>query len=361
GPGGNIRLGALTSGSDVVGRHAWSAQATVEPSTSLWEGGAGWRYAGFGQPFVDIGGSQSWSRDRIVIDGEALGDLDERVRYGSFGLTFIRPRARTYGVLTLGTDVESRTFVPRREAIAALLREDLRDTRWSPGVRLAGSWSNTQHPALSISPEDGVTARVTLRNRWLPDASGATTRSAVASLAAYRSHPLPGPSHHVLAVRGALGWQDARTRSPFEIGGVSGGALELLPGLPVGGVARTFFVRGWAPSSLEGTRAAAASAEWRAPLAIIGRGVGHLPAFVQRTSLTIFADAAAAGCETEDLETAACRQAPASRQWLLGAGGEFVLDLAPIYDVPYRVRLGVAAPVSGTAPGGRSAGVYLTL
>src|SRR5690606_17586006 len=48
GPGGNIRLGALTSGSDVVGRHAWSAQATMEPSTSLWEGGAGWRYAGFG-------------------------------------------------------------------------------------------------------------------------------------------------------------------------------------------------------------------------------------------------------------------------------------------------------------------------
>lgn len=362
GPGGDVSVGALSSGSDVVGRHAWSAQLSVEPSTSLWEGGAGWRYAGFGQPFVDVGGSQSWTRDRIVQEGTLLGELDERVRYGSLGLTFIRPRVRSYGTLSIGADFESRRFVPRTEVLAGLLREDLHGTRNAPGVRLSSSWSNAQYPSLAISPEDGITAALTLRNRWLPDASGSTTRSAVARLAAFKSLPLPGPSHHVIAVRGALGWQDARTTSPFEIGGVSGGSVELLPGLPVGGAQRTFFVRGWAPATLEGTRAAAAAIEWRAPLAIIGSAIGHLPAFVQRASLSAFADAATAWCADADLGTAACRQAPVDAEWLMGAGAELLVDLAPLYDVPYRVRLGVATPVGGADRlEGRSAGVYLTL
>lgn len=361
GPGGGLMIGGLTSGSDVVGRHAWSAQATVEPSSSLWEGRAGWRYGGFGQPYLDLGASQHWSRDRIVVERGDLGNLDERVRYGSLGLTAIRPRARTYGVLSLAADLESRRFFPRTPELDELLRDDLRGTRNTPGVRLSASWTNTQRPALSISPEDGITVGLALRNRWLLDVPGGTTRSAVATLAAYRSLPFPGATHHVLALRGALGVQDVRTTSPFEIGGVSGGSLELLPGLAVGGSPRTFFVRGWAPASLEGTRAAAGSLEWRAPLAVVGRGVPHLPAFVQQASVTGFVDAAAAWCPAADAGAPACVRARASREWLVGAGGELVVDLAPIYDVPYRVRVGAATPVRGTAPGGRAPGVYLTL
>src|SRR5690606_20168339 len=110
---------------------------------------------------------------------------------------------------------------------------------------------------------------------------------------------------------------------------------------------RTFFVRGWEPASLEGTRAASGSVEWRAPLTVIGPGVGHLPAFLQRVSFTAFADAAAAWCGSGDLEKPVCRQAPAEREWLAGAGGEFVIDIAPVYDVLYRVRLGGAVPVAG--------------
>ncbi len=361
GPAGGVSLGAMSSGSDVVGRHAWSAQLAVEPSSSLVEGGAAWRYAGLGQPFLDVGGSQHWSRDRITQNGTAIGDLDERVRLGALGVSFVRPRARSYASVTLGADLESRLFVPRTSELADLLRPELRGVRNTPGVRLTTSWTNVQYPALAISPEEGISAGVTLRNRWLPDVPGGTTRSAVANLAVFRSLPLPGPSHHVLAVRGAAGWQDARSTSPFEIGGVSGGSIELLPGLPVGGARRTFFVRGWEPASLEGTRAASGSVEWRAPLTVIGRGVGHLPAFLQRVSFTAFADAAAAWCGSGDLEKPVCRQAPAEREWLAGAGGEFVIDIAPVYDVLYRVRLGGAVPVAGSVPGARAPGVYVVL
>lgn len=362
GPGGGLSIGALSSGSDVVGRHSWTANASVEPSTSLVEGAAAWRYSGLGQPFLDLGASQHWSRDRIVQNGQFIGDLDERVRYGALGFTFIRPRARTYASVILAADLESRLFEPSTMELADLLLPAVRGERTTPGLGLSASWTNVQYPTLAISPEDGLSAGLALRNRWLPNAiGGGTTRSAVATLAAFKSVPLGGQSHHVVAVRGAAGWQDARTTSPFEIGGVSGGSIELFPGLALGGSRRTFFVRGWEPASLEGTRAAAGSVEWRAPLAIIGRGVSHLPAFLQRVSLSAFADAATTWCDAGDLTMAACRFSLAEREWLVGAGGELVVDIAPVYDVLYRVRLGMAAPVAGTIPGARAPGVYMVL
>lgn len=362
GPAGNVSVGALTSGRDVVGRHMWTALLTVEPSSNLWEGAAAWRYAGLGQPFIDLGASQRYSRDRIILNDEVLGDLDERVRYASMGGTIVRPRARSGASLSLVADVESRLYLPRTQTLGDMLVPELHEVRTTPGVGLAASWTNTQLPSLAISPENGIAASASLRNRWLPDIlGGGTTRSAVVSLSAFRALPLPGPSHHVLAVRGAVGVQDAGTTSPFEIGGVSGGSIELLPGLPVGGARRTFFVRGWSPASFEGTRAASGSVEWRAPIAVVGRGVPHLPAFVQRLSFTGFFDAAAAWCAPGDMSRTACAWSSDTRQWLTGAGGELVLDLAPLYDVPYRFRLGAAFPVSGNVSGARAEGVYFTL
>src|SRR5690606_28297744 len=114
---------------------------------------------------------------------------------------------------------------------------------------------------------------------------------------AAKSLPLPGFARHVIAVRGAYGHGDHRTTTAFVAGGNSGSSIEVLPGLSFGDSRRDFFVRGFDPGAQIGVRAAAASAEYRAPLGLIGRGVKLLPTYAQKASLIAFADGAMAWCE----------------------------------------------------------------
>ena len=67
------------------------------------------------------------------------------------------------------------------------------------------------------------------------------------------------------------GW--AKTNASFEVGGVSGGTFQILPGYTVGEGRRSFPVRGFPAGALSGVRAVAASAEYRAPLSITHRSV----------------------------------------------------------------------------------------
>ncbi len=355
GAGGALAFGGLTSASDAVGRHAWSAQASVEPGTGFVDADASWRYGRFGLPLVDVIVAQFWDRDRFTFDDGEPGTLDEQTRRAYTGLTFFRPRFRTSSSLSVGAELQAARFVPRSARVEAALRDDLRGTRLTPGVRLAGRWSNVQTPALAVSPEDGLTTTATLRQRWLDRDGGPITRSAVGTVAAYRGLPIGGFANHVIAARAAGGWQDGRATSAFGAGGVDGGALDLLPGLPIGGGARPFGVRGFTPTSQEGTVAAAGTVEWRAPLAIIGRGLGRLPLFFDRSSLVAFGDVGSAWCTRGDLGEPACRASADGPRWMASTGGELVIEAAPIYDLAYRFRAGFAVPVreGGVTPPSR--------
>ena len=84
----------------------------------------------------------------------------------------------------------------------------------------------------------------------------------------------------------------------------------------------------------------AGTLEYRAPLALIHRGVWWLPAFLDRASLSVFGDAGTA----DDDELGAAID---TERLLVSVGGEIGLSLALQYDVSYFVRAGVAVPVRG--------------
>jgi hypothetical protein len=137
----------------------------------------------------------------------------------------------------------------------------------------------------------------------------------------------------------------------FSVGGVSATSVGLLPGVTLG-QRRTFGVRGFPAGALAGSRAATATAEYRAPLAYITRGHPFLPVFLDRASVAAFGEAGSAWDGASG----------ASPVWLASAGAELNVDLALFYDVGYRLRVGVAAPVRSREYGGAPpATVYVRL
>ena len=57
----------------------------------------------------------------------------------------------------------------------------------------------------------------------------------------------------------------------------------------------------------------------------------------------------------------ACERPGERDGWLASAGAELVVDLAVQYDVPYRVRIGAAAPYAAPRAISRGGAFYLTL
>ncbi|HEY9516158.1 MAG TPA: hypothetical protein VIQ74_10810, partial [Gemmatimonadaceae bacterium] len=99
---GGYSVGGFTSGSDVVGRHSYFAQGLFDPGDGEHAFDAGYRYAGLGQPLIDLGTSQYWDRNVLVDQNAAVvGDLVRRTRTLSLGLTVSRPRMRTNAAASL--------------------------------------------------------------------------------------------------------------------------------------------------------------------------------------------------------------------------------------------------------------------
>ncbi len=346
-------VGASTSARDVIGRHGYTADAFVGLETGLFEGTATYRYAGLGRPLLDLAVAQDWQRLTLRRrDGSVAGERRRRARTVRTAAVFQRPRVRTNVWASLGAELEQRLYTTDPAPLLTQLDDFFQEPRTVPAVQLSAGWSNTQRPSLSISPEDGVALSGTVRQRWLDGDVAPTTRSAVGALSGYRSLPwLPGFAHHVLAARLAGGWADDAATNEFQAGGVSGGVVELFPGVVVGEGQRTFGVRGVPAATLYGTRAAAGSVEYRAPLGAPGRGVARLPLFIDRASLVLFADAATAWCPASAAGRAACLGAPREARWLSSFGAELDVDIAVQYDVGYRGRLGVALPRRDDAAG----------
>ena len=352
-PGRGTRLGATTSGHDVVYRHLYDASVAIPTTGSFPTASLSYRYAGFRRPFVDLFASQDYTLERTLANGgttQVVGSLLRRVQFGSLAATFARPRVRTYRALSLGGAVEHRNFVSDpgeffKQIIDTVYTRDY----LFPSAFIGAQWSNLQRPGLSISPEDGVSFAITGRAR---SRSGMVRRalstSVVGTAAGYKSLDLPGFAHHVLALRLAGGFADRRSSSSFQVGGTSGSSIQLVPGYSVGEGRRTFGVRGFPSATVYGTRAAGGTLEYRAPLSLGGRGFGALPFFFDRASVTAFADAAVATCAVAPLFPGSCAPSPRIGRTIASAGGEVVLSAAILdWDSPQRVRVGFAVPVVG--------------
>ena len=374
---GALSLGAATNGVDVLGRHAYSGQLSANVETGDLEGGVAYRLRRWARPFIDLQATQQWEYQtlRVQRSGGVVEDrpLDRRTRQGGASLVFSRPRYRTSASLSVGALYETRAY---RSTLPALVdRADSLLGRAFPSVVLGGAWSNTRRPLRSISPEDGVALSFSTQQRWQDGASASrgVSRRAIGVARAYKSLDLPGFAHHVVALRVAGGAADRRSTTEFTAGGVSGSSAALLPGITVGDPSRTFGVRGFPAGTQRGLRAAAASLEYRVPVAVPARGVALLPVFLDRVSVSAFADAGSTWCPA-GIERAAqtlCRRlsggasdlrvSPASPRWLGSVGAELNLDAALQYDQGYRLRVGLAVPVAERARASARAAMYGTL
>ena len=333
---GATSIGGFTSASDIVGRHAWGAEGEWSPQDNEISGAAHWVWRGLGVPVVDVSATQSWDAFTVVDQNDVpVGDLLERSRDVSLGVTLERPRVRTYASLTVGGEYEWLRYTTD----PAPLVDGLNFTRGrTPSFRAAfasAGFSSVRRPPLAISLEDGIQLGGFARQRWLASESRPWSKEALGVLSMFKSVDLPGYAHHVLAARVAAGWSDGLAPEVFSVGGESGASVEILPGVRTG-TRRTFGVRGWSPASREGTRALSTSAEWRFPITLATRGAG--PLFLDRLSGALFADAGA-GWD------------PRPVAWIASVGAELALDIAWLYDDAYRFRLGAARPVAGAGRG----------
>ncbi len=363
----NVRYGASISSSDIVDRHFYAATYEREPTRGENTGSVVYRWAGFGQPLVDLAYRQTWDHTPLADSAQAVvGTLGRRRRFIGSQLTVIRQRVRTSALLAGSAELELRDFVTDPAPLLGALGSPLllRTLKY-PTFSLYAGWGNTRRPILALGPEDGISLAAQARWRWRTD-DAAATRSAtyIGSASAFRSLGfIAGPAHHVVALHGVVGMADDKTNTELQAGGTSGSSVELAPGVMVGDVRRTFQVRGFAPGAQRGIRALGGSAEYRAPLAMPNWGARFVPFFAQRVSATLFADAGAAWCPAGSARGVGCVRGPTTREWMASVGGELVMDAAVLnYDVPYRLRVGWARPVSGSAYAEKPDGaVYFSL
>jgi hypothetical protein len=358
---GQPRIGAETSAGDIIGRHAWDAAIQVPTDNSGITGGLAYSYAGLGLPVIDVFASQDWTKLGDVVDNtpqhNVLGAVRRRIDDAEVDASWLRARYRSAFALTAGGGVEQYHYVGVPDGTIQLIDSTgIFNERYYPRVLLGARYARTQAAPYSISPEDGFTIAATARERWRTDLASSTTLSAVAAATGYKSLNLPGFAHHVLALRAAAGWRDDRSNDYFDVGGTSGTPVSIIAGYTVGEGARDFGVRGFMPGSLIGTRALSGSVEYRLPLVMPGRGLGTLPFFLQRGSLTLFSDYGSAWCPgvltglvcTQSLDD---RFQLTQRNWIGSYGAELNLSAAVLsWDAPYRFRFGVAAPYHDDSP-----------
>ena len=358
---GSPRLGGETMAYDAIGRHAWRASIGVPTDNSGIVGGFAYSYAGLGLPIVDLSGSQDWTSVGEVTDRTAqrnvIGEIRRRIADVELDATWVRQRYRTALAFTAGTGVEHYYYAGVPEGTIALVdTSGFYDTRWYPRLLAGARYARTRSSPYSISPEDGFTIAATVRERWRTDVAQSHSTSIVGAGTVYKSLNLPGFSKHVAALRVAAGARDDRATGYLEVGGTSGTPVDIIAGYTVGEGRRDFYVRGFEPAALIGTRALAGSVEYRAPLVKPGRGLWILPMFVDRSSITLFADAGSAWCPypmsglvcTPALDA---RFGLTQRRWLASYGAELNVNAAVLsWDAPYRFRFGLAHPVRDESP-----------
>ena len=361
GGNGETRLGASTSAEDVVGRHAYVAEAWAG-SRGIEQGGAFYyEWAGLANPLLDLGVEQNWDALGAITDagGARVGTLRRRMRTASASLLWRRVRTRNSLALRLGAELESRDYAADSRALLARLPSFYQRTRELPAILATISGANTQHPSRSMSPEDGFGAHLSAARHWESRVRASGYTRLTGAVTAYKSLDLPGYSHHVVAIRAAGGWTDARDGTELTVGGSSGDEVAIAT-TSLGG-RREFPVRGYVAGSLGGTRVVAGSAEYRMPAFRPSKGVRFLPVFIDRTSVSVFSDAAAAWCPEALVAAARCGSASRPGRPLVSAGAELLAQTAFPYDAPLLLRLGYAAPVGRVPTATSDRGVYLSL
>jgi len=327
-------VGAATAGIDAVGRYSYLVQGLVSGSPLRGQGALFLISNALGSPTLDFSISNDWS---LVGTDTAGHVVSSERRDAAIGATVLDQHWWSFVSLRLGAEYQGRRYVSIPDTNLADICIGCTKRDRIGGVATLALGSAVRGP-LSVSLQDGVQASLLYRNRqeqgtdrWLSEARGRAS-------AYLRLGPRVGFAYPVLAVRGALGSLDGPIPDSLSVGGVSSGAVDVGFGQTIG-TFRTFPVRGYPAGTLHGRRAATFTAEYRVPLALVGRLLGHLPIGADKFAFSVFGDLGDTWNPGE----------PARLHRLRSVGLELVGDLTLSYDLPLRVRVGVAQPLTGTS------------
>ncbi|PYO27997.1 MAG: hypothetical protein DMD73_07180 [Gemmatimonadetes bacterium] len=337
GPTGQF-YGAFTAGTDAVGRFAYGADAYVSGRPFRAAGDFALVATGLGNPTLDLSGWASWA-DLLPPAGAPAVTLSELDEYAALGASLVGRRWRSVASVRLAAELERTSYAAIPDTALTPLCPACA-TRNLVGGSVTLTLSRLVLGALSVSPEQGVSWSVTYRRRDEPSATR-WSNELRSRLAWYvRAPGLGGFGHSVLAVRVAAGGSSGPLGTLFRVGGVApqGVSVYFAPSLSA---TRAYPIRGYPSGELAGERAAVGTIEYRAPLALVGRALGHLPLGVDKLWVNAFADAGDAW---------APGAAPRLTR-LRSTGLELAGDVALSYDFQLAVRLGVAQPLA-TAPSG---------
>ncbi|MDX1567767.1 MAG: hypothetical protein R3223_08190 [Longimicrobiales bacterium] len=375
-----FRVGASTSGSDLVGRHSYGARAGLTLGDGRFEGFGQYRYAGLGNPVLGSFVYQDWEAGPRFVTLESGGLQEsvvavERERGGGLTLGFLRRRFRD----ALGLTV-SGSWVRQHRAYLSSGGQGMGDLRESTvfqpavpdrdlvdvAVTLTGD--HTRHHPFSISLEDGVRGHLTLRKRWdvaLPDAYAdvpdrdGSFREVLGEVGLYKAFSGPGFANHVIAARISGGMADGPDALAFhfEVGGNRGGP-EPLGGLGLtGSDASAFPVRGFGEGVRFGRYAWSGSVEYRFPLWLIHQGFGAFPLHLDRMSGAVFLDAGNAWGPRIGTDPVLPFRNP-RRDAVTSAGAELSTVFLPLWTGDVDLRMGVAVPLQGFS-GSREPSLYV--
>lgn len=325
-------LGAATAGADAVGRHSYVAVGLIAPSPLRAQGTLAVVTHVLGDPTIDAVVSNDWSLVGVSSSGHAVS-VEERE--AALGATVLARRWRSSVALRVAAEYEGTRYTISPDTSLAAICSGCRRRDLVGGSATVSIGSVVAAP-LAVSLQDGATVSLRYRrreeqgsSRWLND-----VRARAALYA--RAGPRVGFAYPVLALRLAVGAVDGPLADRLSVGGVSSGASDVDFGIALG-TQRSFPVRGYRAGTLRGRRAAAVTAEYRVPLALLGRALGHLPLGADKFALAFFAELGDAWDVGE---------APRLHR-LRAAGVELVGDLTVSYDLPVRARVGVAQPATG--------------
>jgi hypothetical protein len=357
-------FGFWTLGADLVGRHAWDLGLSLHPGSGQTQGAVSYTYRGlpalrpFGlHPSVSVRADRDWGL--WFSDPATDRYIDEREDRVEAGVSLNRQRWRAASGLSFAGEAVRRSRHLYGFDDGARLANPDDDLL---GARVGAFYSRFVMPPFAISRENGVMLQLSARQRWdrnprtVTSPQGSTTfdggyREWNTRNTGYLALPLPGFARHVIAGRVSGLYRDGPGAGLSGAGGVSGGALGLgVPGLidDFGGVSRALPVRGFPENQRIGNRGWSASAEYRAPLAILATPLRPLPVFLDRLSAAAFVDAGHAWCDATAASrfTSACAFTDASATPLLGAGAEATV-LAAFWGMVIPVRFGAGVPLQG--------------
>jgi hypothetical protein len=325
-------FGVATAGVDAIGRYSYFVEGLVSGSPARAEGSFYLLDQAFGDPVLDLSASNDWSLTGIDSTGHVVSSEH---REAALGATVLAHEWRSFVSIRLAAEYEGRRYVSIPATNLAAICTGCIDHDRVGGSASLAIGSAVAAP-LAISLQDGATAALLFRRREEQGSDRWLNEVRVRGNLYRRLGPRVAFAYPVLAIRGAYGALDGPLPDVFGVGGVSSDGVYFGFGQTAGAL-RTFPVRGYSSTALIGRRAATLTAEYRVPFALIGQSFGHLPLGADKLSLAVFGDVG-------DAWNAGAR---ARLHRLRSFGAELVADMTISYDLPLRIRLGVAQPATG--------------